>query len=239
MEPNRKPSNLRVAKYYIINALKFYELKNEKVTPIIFVTILFTSLVGGFFIEAAMKVGNTYLYTFINLIVVFILNIASTVYLHSFIVELKGGIASLKESIRLILRNLIKIILAYLTFIVILMTGVFLLVLPAFIFYHMFMFYLCYLVDKDLRIKDAFNASRNVTAGKKLEIFAIFVVFTLMIFFPLFMIILITSISGSSLILSFVLTFFSSILTLMQQRLISMLYFDLEYEDTNKKTYSM
>jgi uncharacterized membrane protein len=229
MEPYRKPSNLRIAKYYIINALKFYELKNEKLTPFIFVILLFTGLIGGFFAEAAAKVENTYLYTFLNFTIVLILNIASTIYLHSYITELKGGIASLRKSLKLVLRNLHKILLAYLAFIAIIMAGVFLLILPAFIFYHMFMFNLCYLVDKDIRVRDAFNASRNITTGNKMEIFAIFIMFNLMIFFPLFLVILISSTTGSSLILSFVITFFSSILTLMNQRLIALLYLDLEY----------
>ena len=235
MDYNREPSNLRIAKYYIINGLKFYELKNEKLTPIIFVIILFTGLVGGFLTEAALDADNLFIYILLNIVVIFVLNIASTIYLHSYITELKGGIASLRSSLNHILRNLAKIVFSYLTFAAIIMTGIFLLIIPAIIFNYMFMFYICYIVDKDVRIKDAFNASKNITTGRRLEIFAIFILFNLAIFLPYFTAVMMASFMGNSLILSFIITFFSSVLVLMQQRLTALIYYDLEYG--NNKTY--
>ena len=229
MEYNRRPSNLRLARYYLINALKFYEMKNERLTPIIFVILLFTGLIGGFITDAAAVADNIPAYILINVIVVFILNIASTVYLHSYITEIKGGVASLKESLRHILNNFVKIIFAHLTFAAIIMIGILLLVIPAIIFNFMFMFYICYLVDKDMRIKDALNASKNITTGRRLEIFAIFILFNLTIFLPYFIAILMATFTGNNLIVSFVLTFFSSVLVVMQQRLTALIYYDLEY----------
>lgn len=229
MEPLDKPSNLKIAKHYIINALKFYELNNEKITPIIFIVLLFTGLLGGVITEAAYKLDDKSLYTIYNLIVIFILNVASVVYLHVYITELKGQAATLKQSIRIVFKKIFKIIVAYFIFTFIISLGILLLIIPALIFYHMFMFNVCYLVDKNIKIKDAFKASKRITTGKKMEIFAIFVLFNLLIFFPLFITLIMASNSGNSLVLSFVLTFFSSIITLMQQRLISMIYFDLEY----------
>ncbi|NMB95103.1 MAG: hypothetical protein GYA02_00585 [Clostridiaceae bacterium] len=229
MGNNRKPSNLRIAKYYLINALKFYEMKNERLTPIIFVIILFTGLIGGFLTEAASASDNISINILINVAIFFILNIASTVYLHSYITEIKGGVASLKESLKHILSNFVKIIVAYLTFMAIIIIGILLLIIPAIIFNYMFMFYICYLVDKDIRIKDSFNASKNITTGRRLEIFAIFILFNLVIFLPCFIAVTMVSFTRNSLIVSFTLTFFSTIVILMQQRLSALIYYDLEY----------
>ncbi|HHV96473.1 MAG TPA: hypothetical protein GXX37_08405 [Clostridiaceae bacterium] len=229
MDYNKRPSSLRLARYYLINALKFYEMKNERLTPIIFVILLFTGLIGGFITEAAAIADNVFAYIVVNIIVIFILNIASTVYLHSYITEIKGGVASLRESLRHILNNFIKIIFAHLTFVAIIIIGLLLLVIPAIIFNYMFMFYICYLVDKDMRIKDALNASKNITTGKRFEIFVIYVLFNLIIFLPYLIAVMMASFSGNNLIVSFVLTFFSSVIVVMQQRLTALIYYDLEY----------
>ncbi|HOJ09852.1 MAG TPA: hypothetical protein PK733_04585 [Clostridiales bacterium] len=227
MEPNKKPSNLRMAKYYLINALKFYEMKNERITPVLFVIILFTGFASTLISEKTAN--DIYLSAMYNIASVFILYLASVVYLYSYMTELRGGECSLKQCLGQVFRKLSKILAAYIAFIAIILTGFFLLIIPGVIFYLMFMFNICYLLDKDIRVTDAFNASKNLTARRKMEIFAIFIVFNLTLLLPIFFIIILASVYGNNLILSFVVTFLSSILTLMQQRLIALLYFDLEY----------
>lgn len=223
----KKPRRLRNMGYYIINALKFYELKNEKLTPILFVVILFITFSGS--IVPDNVEGTIYtnlIYTFIGMIVIYA---ASTVYLFAHIKELRGELCTVKSCVSFVLKRLLKILMAYIAFIAIVSTGLFLLLIPGLVFYHMFMFNTCYLLDKNATIIEAFNESKSLTTGKKMEIFFIFLVLNLILFIPLFIAVFSALSAGNDLILSFVLSFATTVLTIMQQRLTAMIYTDMEY----------
>ena len=65
MEQNRMPGRLKDIRSYILRALKFFDLKNESLTPVIFCIILFTSLlisVPGAWLSAGLgelNMGHT------------------------------------------------------------------------------------------------------------------------------------------------------------------------------------
>ncbi len=225
--PDRKPTKLRNMKHYIINALKFYELKNEKLTPVIFVIILFTSFSGTLISDMiAESIFVNIIYTLISVVVLYT---ASTIYLFAYLRELKGEECTFKFCISQVSKKLLKILMAHIAFIAIIFTGLFLLIIPGLIFYHMFMFNTCYLLDKNIGVIEAFNTSKNLTTGRKMEIFSIFVVFNLILFIPLVLIVYITSYTANNLTFNFVISFITTILTIMQQRLVAMLYIDMEY----------
>lgn len=218
---------LRNMKYYIINALKFYDMKNENLTPAIFVIILFTGFSGTILSDLLAKsVPFEILYNVISFI---ISNMAATVYLKAYLSELKGEACSFKDCINNVLGKFYKIILAYIAYFIIITIGAFLLVIPGIMFYFMFIFNICYILDKDLGVMEAFNTSRNLTNGRKMNLFALFVVFNLILFFPMLLVFVIAMYTTSNLIFSFIFSFITTILIIMQQRLIAMLYKDLEY----------
>ena len=62
-----------------------------------------------------------------------------------------------------------------------------------------------------------------------MEVFSTFVVFNLILFIPLIIIVFTASSTANTLIFNFVISFITTILTIMQQRLIAMLYVDMEY----------
>ncbi len=226
-KPGRKPTKLRNMKYYIVNALKFYELKNENLTPIIFVIILFTSFSGALISDKiAESIFINVIYTLISVVVLYT---ASTIYLFAYLRELKGEECTFKFCISRVFKKLLKILLSYIAFIAIIFTGLFLLIIPGLIFYHMFMFNTCYLLDKNIGVIEAFNASKSLTTGRKMEVFSTFVVFNLILFIPLIIIVFTASSTANTLIFNFVISFITTILTIMQQRLIAMLYVDMEY----------
>jgi flagellar biosynthesis protein FliQ len=76
---------------------------------------------------------------------------------------------------------------------------------------------------------EAFNTSRNLTNGVKMELFALYVVFSLVLYFPLLIVLVIALYTATDLIFSFILSFISTIIAIMRQRLIAMVFKDLEY----------
>jgi len=226
-EPDRGPAKLRNMKYYIINALKFYELKNESLTPIIFVIILFISFSGALISEKIVE--SAFLNIIYTLISIIVLYVATTIYLFAYLRELNGKEYTFKFCVGQVFKKFLKLLMAYIAFIAIILTGLFLLVIPGIIFYHMFIFNICYLLDSNIGVIEAFNASKNLTAGRKIDIFSILVAFNLMIFIPLILIITIALSSANNLIFNFIISFITTMLTIMQQRLIALLYVDMEY----------
>jgi hypothetical protein len=226
-EPDKRPGKLRNIKYYILNALKFYELKNESLTPVIFIIILFTSFSGVLISDKLAK--STFLnviYTFVSIIILYS---ASTIYLFAYLTELKKKDCSFRFCLTQIFKKIVKILIAHIAFISIIFTGLFLFIIPGLVFYHMFMFNTCYLLDKNIGIVEAFNSSKNLTTGRKMDVFATLVMFNLVLFLPVTIIVFVTSSTPNSLIFNFVISFITTIITIMQQRLIAMMYMDMEH----------
>lgn len=222
-----RPKRLRNMKYYIINALKFYDMKNENLPPVVFVIILFTGFSGTILSDLLAK--SLPLEILYNIISFVVLNMASAVYLKAYLNELRGEVCTLKDCAIHVLGKFYKIVLAYLAFFIIIAIGLFLLVIPGIVFCFMFLFNTCYIVDKNFGVMEAFNTSRNLTNGVKMELFALYVVFSLVLYFPLLIVLVIALYTATDLIFSFILSFISTIIAIMRQRLIAMVFKDLEY----------
>lgn len=226
MEPDKNMRNLRDMGTYLKKALKFYDLKNERITPIIFTVILFTGFVGVFIPNPAGQVSIlSIVYNAVSLAVMYL---ASAVYLLAYIKELRGEAYTFAGSVNSIMRRAVKIIAASIMYVTAIFAGFILLVVPGVVIYLTFLFNTCYIVDTNKGMMEAFTASRNLARGTKLEIFGLLALFNVLMM-PLFLVMMATFSSNSELAFSFVLTFAATIMGLMQQRLIALLYVDLEY----------
>jgi len=230
---DKKPTGFGSYKRYIINTLKFYEMKNESITQLIFIIILFAGFSAVMFFS---RMDNSpYLFMFFGVLCFVIIYFASTIYLEAYLCELRGKDYSFKSCFSSVISKFHKLVLSFISFSAILSIGTFLLIIPAFIFYFMFLFNTCYILEKNTGVMEAFNASRHLTTGRKMVIFSLFVVIDLILYFPMNIVPIITAILGNYLISIFVSIFGLSIVTIMQQRLIAMLYVDLEYNTSDIK----
>lgn len=225
MEPGKQFRNLSDIGTYLKKALKFYDLKNERLTPVIFTVILFTGFSGVFIPDSI----NLFVYGFYNVISIAIMYLASAIYLLVYIKELKGEEYSFNDCLKRVFYNVAKIVLASIMYMAVTLTGFFLLFVPGIVLSLMFLFNTCYIVDKNNGIVEAFNASKRLTDGRKLEVFGIVAVFYILVILPFSMFVMIAASSNNNIIFAFVLSFAATIINLMHQRLTALIYIDLEY----------
>ena len=225
MEPGNNMRNLKEMSVYLKRSLKFYEMKNETITPVIFTIVLFISFVGVFIPRReGMLSAVDIIYNAVSIIVVYL---ASSVYLISFIKELKGEDFTFAGSIRLVAGKSFRIIAATILYLAAVISGTLLLVVPGIVVYISFLFYNCFLTDAKTGIIEALKESKNMVKGRKLEIFGLIAMINI-ILLPLMMITVLTF-SGSQIVLSFVLTFVGAVTNIIQQRLTALIYVDLQY----------
>jgi hypothetical protein len=227
MQPENGMKNLRDIGTYLKSSAKFYELKNEKITPIIFCTILFTSFIGVF-IPSTAGLEIFAAYNVLNVIIVYL---TSTVYMLAYLKELKGEEYDLRQCVGIVSRIAPRIILSYLLYDAVIMAGIVFLIIPGIILYVMFLFNICYIVDKNKGVAEAFKASKIVTSRRRLEIFSIVLIFNVILFLLFSIIMMFFVTSNNNIVLSFVVVFARSLIYLMKQRMTALLYKDLEYSD--------
>jgi hypothetical protein len=100
------------------------------------------------------------------------------------------------------------------------------LIIPGVIAYIIFVFGYCYILDLKLNIADAMTASYEITKGKKARIISVLIGFFLLFKMPIILLL-----SGGGLGAAFVACFFTTITSLILQRLITRVYMDLEYKN--------
>lgn len=246
MDNNSSPYKLGSLRSYFSRAFKFYELKNEGLTRFIFVIILFLSF-GGAFIP-----DNKVYLIILNLLSITVIHFASTVYLTAYIKDIKNEEYDKKDCFYLAARNFPKIMLSSLTYLATVIVSLAIIFIPAsaldtmltsfipgvFLYlivvlgiflYLMFIFNICYIVDKGCGLIKAFKMSRKITKGYKRGIFGILFIFNTTLMLPMFIVLSIAASTGNELVTVFVLSFISAIVNLIQQRLIAVMYRDLEY----------
>jgi len=236
MENGGGTRKLRGLSAYLLKALKFYELKSESLTRLIFVFILFTSFVA-FFVP-----DDKYLILAANLLVITVTYLASAVYLTAYVKDLKGENYSPGDCFKLVVGNLFKIIASSMTYLVTMavtlgfimipeIVGIllFILIVPLVIIYIMYIFNTCYIVDKGNGIIDAFKSSRKATSGHKGPIFLTILLFNFLVAIPTTFIWFAAAASNNILVINFLVSFLGAVLNLMQQRLTVLMYMDLEY----------
>ena len=243
MENNSKTHALRNIGFYMSKSFKFYKLKNDNLTPIIFVIILIINSVSFFIIRKydmsidlsnvtydkfAAYMINLFQNSIISFITLIIINIFSTVYLAAYIKELKGESYTVKDSFELTFRNIFKIILVFIAIRIFIAVGLLFLIVPGIIVYLICYFNRCYIIDKSIGIIGSFRRSSILTNGRKLQMLANIIVFYILAYL---MLLLLTTLffSGNLMIQIFVVSFTTSIISLIEARLIALMYVDLEY----------
>jgi hypothetical protein len=120
----------------------------------------------------------------------------------------------------------IRIVTASVVYIFAVLAGSLLLIIPGFIIFTMFVFYICYIIDKRCRVFEAFSMSKGLTDGRKIQIFTVILGFNLIMMLP-FSVAIMSGATG--LVINFIISFFATIIGIMQQRLTAVMYMDLEY----------
>jgi hypothetical protein len=233
MQPENMPQGLGNAGTYIKKALKFYDINNEHITPVIFIIMLIAGFSGAFLPESMNSFDKVYI--IYNIIAVIIVYTASSTYLYAYIRDLKGESYTAGSCIYNVLKLLPKLIAASVILALLTALGLILLIVPGIIIYLLFIFNTCFILDKGTSILPAFKFSSNVTAGRKTQIFTILLLFNIILFVPLFIIITIALSSEKPLVFSFVTSFVSAVANLMQQRIIALMYRDIVYGIGYKK----
>lgn len=228
MENNQKQYKLKTFTTYLPKVVKFYDLKNEWFTRIVFMAILATFIVSWLmcfpYIQNKSYVNNpveTKSLLIILLLTIFVVDLISSVYLAVYISELRGKKHTLKSYLRLFVKKVFAIVLgtAVLSFSLSLIPFVFLI-------YVIIMFCVCYTLDMRLSFTEALEASRNITRGYRMHLLINLFLFVSLFYFPLGFI---AVFSGKWIVIIFLQSFGETVLSLMYKRLMALMYVDLEY----------
>lgn len=230
MQQGSEHGRLKGIMEYIRRALKFYDLKQDNVAPVLF-TIIFVLSFSGTFIPGAEDFESP-VFIIYNIISMAGIYLASLIYQQACIKDLKGEKYTLRECTGSIFSRVLPLLAASLIFLLGTALGFLLLFVPGVIFNLMFLFYTCFIIDKKTGMLQGFRQSKRLTQGRKLEIFSIVLLFNFIILLPILLIATSFISPEDTLIFSFVLTFASGMTNLMQQRLIALIYVDLEYGDS-------
>ncbi len=239
---------------YLPVSIKFHKLKNEGLARLIFVLVLLCQIIGNyvqykilnrvsledFDLMSALTLSATgsqtsnlaekmfypVLYVIgITLVIKLVTNLFLSVYMYSYIAELRGKDSGFKASFKGAFKHMGRLIIYNILFGLLVLMGLMFFVVPGIIAYIIFIFGFCYVLDLKLNVADAFTASSDITRGQKPQIISVFVGFYLMFQLPIILLI-----SGSSLGSAYLASFFSTITSLILQRLITQIYMDLEYK---------
>ena len=212
---------------YLKRALKFFDMKNERFTPVVFIILLFASFSG---VLIPFEEGKTDMFFYIyNIFTVFIMYMGSSAYLCGYIRELKGQPCSVGQCISFVVKHLPRILGASIIYTLGIITGTIMLIIPGIIIFISFMFYMCFIVDSGSNMKNAFIASKYITNGKKMIIFSIVFIFNIILIIPLTIVMALASSSRNIIVFQFVVAFASVIISIMQQRLTALMYYDMMY----------
>lgn len=249
------PSEVKKLFEYLPEIIKFHRLKNEGLARLIFVLVLFFQLLGDYLqykfmhmisfdnveiLFSAISTGvvsseltqspeyiMSILFMLIGtiLIVKLVSNLIISVYMYSYILELKGKDSGFKASFSGTFRHLGRLIAFNIIFGLLVLIGSMFFIVPGIIAYAVYVFGYCYILDLKLNISDAMTASNDISRNRKTQIINLFVGFLLMFKLPIFLFI-----SGSSLGSAFLASFFGTISSLILQRLICQIYVAFEYK---------
>lgn len=244
MYGNGKQGRIRPLGAYLLKVIKFYDVKNERLTPLVFVLILAVNFMAN--LIAVRYVSDIQITTVqvpvrpeelahllqvllvvngLNLGSYILTSLFTSAYLYAYIRDLRGIPYSFRECWRVLGRKVFAIILLSVINVLAIVTGLFLLIVPGIIIYLMFVFSNCYMMDRNQGIMGSLKNSLDLTNGHKSQIFSVMVFFNLLI-------IILSALQGfgeGPLITLFISAFISAIVNLMYQRLTALMYVDLEY----------
>ncbi len=226
---------------YLPGTLKFYDLKNEKLTPVIFVIVLAISFIGNLLpmfllkeIDFPLETVNTEnLYKYmsyglflngINFVVTVISNYFLSIYLYAFILDLRGIGYDAAGCWKYIFSRSFGVIFLSIITTSAVYVGMTFLIIPGVILYLLFIVSNCFLVDKNEGALSALKSSIKAVRGHKSRIFGVAVTYYMLVL----LIQLMLDISVGPLIYAFISSFLSTIFNISYQRLISFIYMDLQ-----------
>lgn len=239
---------------YLPVSIKFHKLKNEGLARLIFVLVLFCQMAGNYIqhnvlnqisseefdlffsaltlSQVPSQKGQSAEHLIYPLLLVLgtailvklLSNLFLSVYMFSYISELRGKETGYRASFKGAFKHLGRLIGYNILFGLLVIIGLMFFIVPGIIAYIIFVFGYCYILDLKLNISDAFTASNEISRGKKAQIVSVFAGFYFMFELPIILLI-----SGSNLGTAYLFSFFSSISSLVLQRLITQIYMDLEY----------
>lgn len=245
--------------YYIRKAVKFHEIRGDWVAPVIFVLILLIGFAGSvipseilssFYPNMLYSLVSMTLTNFIIAVYVFafISDLSGRMYnfgsigtllrrmgwrmaLTAFVTALLTLPATMAAAYALSDSAFynspdLETLLGRLA-----LATVFMIVYAAIviILYLRYLLVFCYLVDKQTGLLAALKASAKRTRGNRAEIFAILIILNVILFFASAFLMSFADLFQNVLIFSFITVFGSTIFGLVQQRLITLIYMDLEY----------
>jgi hypothetical protein len=222
MTNEQKQRKIRSFWAYLPTVIKFHRLKVRGLTQIVFAAMLAVQMIGQYFISNTIAKQDSLsdYSTFKTVLIIPLLatvigDFICTIYLSAFLCELRGKEYSFKKYLRIYLKNLVSIL------ILVVIMNISMILVPI---YFMYLFGLCYVFDLHLGLGEALSASKCITNGHKRLIFNLVLSFLLMFWVPVALII-----SGDSMVSLFITSFLGTIISLMYQRLIALMYVDLEY----------
>lgn len=242
---------------YLPEIVKFHKLKNEGLARLIFVLVLFCQFIGSYvqykFVmftsyqsdlsslyatliagkalssEAAQSAQKMLLFMLgilgVSLLVKLVSNLFCSVYMYSYISELRQRDSGVKASFAGAFKHMGRLIGYNLVFGLLVMIGSMFFLIPGILAYIVFVFGYCYVIDLKLTVPEAMTASNDISRGKKLQLIYLFAGYYLLFKLPILLLL-----SGSTLGSAFVVSFFTTISSLILQRFITQLYMDLEYK---------
>lgn len=226
MENNQKPRKLGRISMYLLKSFKFFDMKEETLTPVIF-TVMLIVIFASTFLPDITKIENLK-YIPLNLLLSVISNFFAIVYMAAYIKDLRNKEYNLWNCFGGVLRKLPAIIASSLLFALAVTLGFVALFVPGVIIALMFAFNICYIVDQNQKGVGSLAASKSLTDGYKRGIFVVFLTFalaalSLLVFISAFIL------SSNGLIQAFVISFLYTIISIAQVRLTALMYMDLEY----------
>ncbi len=238
MENNRKEGKIKNVRFYLPKAFLFHTLKKEYLTPVLFVILL---LLGWLTLYKQYQ-GITYL--IVNFILFFISDICFSIYLVTYLRELKGEDCSLKSCLTRVGKRIHRIfilsIVYYLFFSVLfsvtllnpLVVGP-LMVIPVVVVYLVFMLNICYVLDLNYGVYESFSESKDTVDGYRTGIFRLALMFLFPVAICALFVLIITALSSNKYIFPVVL-FFVYIVIRFMQRCKALLFYDIEYRHKNE-----
>lgn len=242
---------------YLPECIKFHKLKNEGLAKLIFLLILIFQVAGDFIeykllnsislddieiissylmngmmptdTEVLLPSSQTIYFLLIILATIFIVklfsNLLLSVYMYSYICEIKGRNLKSADSFKGAFKHIGRLIVYNIIFGLLVSIGTMFFFIPGIIAYIIFVFGYCYILDIKSTVAEAMTACSEITKGKKTQILSVFIGFFLMLELPMLLFF-----SGSSFGTACLASFFSTIVSMILQRLITQIYMDLEYK---------
>jgi hypothetical protein len=259
MEPYFKPKMLKSISYYLSKSFRFYDIKRDYVAPLFFILILVVNFISYYLfssgpynldltkpdsIDNFRRISSKVVLVFF--ITNIIVNLAASGYMYAYIRELRDRIYTLRECITTTVKNSIKITFAYLIASIYIPAYVVSLKLPGvwffvamgillltavlfFFIYLIFIFSNNYIQDKNSSLPDSLKASSKLAKGHKIEIFSVILIVKFISLMLMFFTLSFVSSPGNGLIQMFVESFLGAIISLVNVRVVTLMYFDLEY----------